>query len=70
MSWQEQKDIILAFFAAGVGGWFVYEMRELRLSVQGLTKELAHALTSLEFHGERLKDHHERIRHLEHGGRK
>jgi hypothetical protein len=65
MSWQEQKDIILGFFATGIAGWFLYEMRGLRHSVESLNTKLAEVLTATTYHKERLEKHEHRLLRLE-----
>lgn len=65
MNWAQQKDIILAFLASGMSGWFLYEMHQLRNSVQELTLKLATILQKTSTHEEQLRDHEERIRIIE-----
>jgi hypothetical protein len=45
---------ILGFLIAAIGGWFVFEFRELRRSVDKLNTSVSHVIDRIEAHEERL----------------
>ncbi len=62
MTWNEAKDTILGFFACGLSGYLVYELRLLRESVQKLNEAVALTILRQDF---MEKDHGRRIESLE-----
>jgi hypothetical protein len=45
---------ILGVLMSAIGGWFVFEFRELRKSIDKLNLSVAHVIERIEAHEERL----------------
>lgn len=54
MNLQELLQFVFTFSVTGFLGWLVYELRQLRVSIEKLNIDVAVVIRTLEYHEERL----------------
>jgi hypothetical protein len=54
MDFQQLKDLVLQGLAVGMVGWFAYEMRKMRESVESLNIKIAVVIRDVDNHEHRL----------------